>query len=147
MRPYRWQPRAGEIAEKLLDETSLLDRERVEKLFGIPRRTAIDLLHAAGAEKKGRAFVIPRERLVRFVHERMGKAPARRSESGFLVDARSIAPRKQPSDAKSWVRRTPDGVTLACGTAADLVKNLRRLTAELQDPGRRQALLKELGLQ
>lgn len=145
MRPYAWLRRASQIAEALSDEPSLLDRERVEQLFQIPRRTAIDLLHAAGAEKKGRAFVIPRERLVRFVSEQMGNAPPRRPESGFLLEKKSPDPRPG-QDERRWVQRTADGVTLVCSSAADLVRNLRRLTSDLQDPARRQALLAELGL-
>jgi hypothetical protein len=61
----RWWRHIAEI-RSMLDDTRLpvIDRASVERLFGLERRQAIELMHRFGGYQAGRTFLIGREQLI-----------------------------------------------------------------------------------
>jgi hypothetical protein len=64
-----WYSRVPEILSGLQAPGAppLLDRDAVEKLFGVRRRQAIRLLNAASGYQVGKTFIVGREALIHFV--------------------------------------------------------------------------------
>ena len=67
-----WLERIPEILKALTSATAppFLDRHAIEQLFGVRRRQAISLLHYFDGYQVGRAFVVPRESVIRFLEQR-----------------------------------------------------------------------------
>lgn len=66
--PRTWLPRIEEILSILKSSTvELYDRDAIEKLFQIQRRTALLLMTAVGPVKQSNGFVVPRLQLVTWV--------------------------------------------------------------------------------
>src|SRR3954470_19869243 len=61
----RWWRHIPEI-RKMLEDARLpvIDRASVERLFGLERRQAIDLMHRFSGYQAGRTFLIGREQLI-----------------------------------------------------------------------------------
>ena len=61
----RWWQHIPEIQRVLTDvQLPVIDRAAVERLFGLRRRQAIELLNRFGGYQAGRTFVIGRDRLI-----------------------------------------------------------------------------------
>ena len=62
----RWWSQIPEVLQRMESlETSWLDRDSIERVFGVRRRRAIELLNAFGGFQTGRTFLIEREALIR----------------------------------------------------------------------------------
>jgi hypothetical protein len=60
-----WLLRLPEIrAELELIEVPIVDRSMIERIFGLKRRRAIELMHKFGGYQTGRAFLLDRVRLL-----------------------------------------------------------------------------------
>jgi hypothetical protein len=60
-----WIHQLPEIRRRLADlETPVVDRASIEKLFGVRRRRAIQLMHRFGGFQAGRTFLIDRNELI-----------------------------------------------------------------------------------
>src|ERR1051325_10577840 len=61
----RWWLHIPEIRTMLVEaEVPVVDRAAVERLFGLQRRQAIELMHRFGGYQAGRTFLIGREQLI-----------------------------------------------------------------------------------
>ena len=61
----RWWRHIAEIRRMLEDaRLPVIDRASVERLFGLERRQAIELMHRFGGYQAGRTFLIGREQLI-----------------------------------------------------------------------------------
>ncbi|MBI2062048.1 MAG: hypothetical protein HYT87_20235 [Nitrospirae bacterium] len=141
MRHYTWIPRAADIAFELMKVPALLDRKDVEKLFKIPKTSAVYLMRAAGGEKKGISMVISRDRLTAFVNGKVNGEPSRRPALGeYVIEG-------EPLKEDEWLEKVANGVRIAAKSRAEFVRNLKRLTQALQDPIEREKMFRELHLQ
>ena len=62
----QWFLRLPEIVEKLRQaETPVVDRAGIEKVFGVGRRRALQLLHRFGGFQSAQAFLVDRQELIR----------------------------------------------------------------------------------
>ncbi len=115
-----------------------LDRAAVESLFGLRRRQAIHLLGRMGGYQAGKAFLVPREAVIRFLrnprrltaadHERgrfeRVRAALGRSREDFGQRRISIPAPPPQHGAGLALANLPDGVRLEA----------RRLTVEFATP-------------
>jgi hypothetical protein len=61
----QWLLRVPEIIEALeAVETPVVDRASIEKMFGVSRRRAVQLLHRFGGYQTGKAFLVDRRDLI-----------------------------------------------------------------------------------
>jgi hypothetical protein len=75
-----WIERVPKILETLESDAAppFLDRPAVERLFGVRRRQAIQLLHRFGGYQVGKTFLVPREAVIAFLRD-----PRRRAAAEF----------------------------------------------------------------
>jgi hypothetical protein len=68
--PRTWLPRIDEIIDVLkTSDARELDRPGIEKLFGLQRRSALNLMKQVGASTRGVHFVVLRKTLLAWVEE------------------------------------------------------------------------------
>lgn len=106
----------------------VIDRAMVERLFGLRRRSAIELLHRFGGFQAGRTFLIDRGKLVDALKEIEGgtefAAEARRRQrlSDHLREAeqqlksKQVVIKAEPEACCPRVKSLGDGVVLEPGT-------------------------------
>lgn len=140
MRHYTWIHRAPDVAFGLTKMPALLDRKDVERLFKIPKTSAVYLMRRAGGEKKGISMVIIREKLIAFVNARVNGQGSRRPALGEYVI------QEEPVKEEGWLEKVPSGVKIGARSRAEFVRNLKRVTEALRDPLEREQFFRELGL-
>ena len=127
-------------------ETPVVDRASIEKLFGVSRRRAIQLLHRFGGYETGKAFLVERQELIRQLEaiqdgESFSREMKRRErviheleEAWRLQKARAV---KIPvsTNAPTDIRGLPEGVNLHEGKmvvdfvdAEDLLRKMYELS-------------------
>ena len=136
----RWWLQITQILECLETlGTSWLDRSAIERIFGVRRRRAIELLNAFGGFQTGRTFLIERETLIRQLKAiRQGRdfdwerRRRRRRLSEALTEARRenqarqiLIPILPPSPA------LPEGVRVAPGSMIIEYRGVQELLARL----------------
>jgi len=124
-----WIEYVPEILETLTAPGAppFLDRPTVEVLFGVRRRQAIHLLRRFGGYKVGKAFLVPREAVVRFLRDPRLWSAASGEQGRFervasaLGQARSELRQRRisiPAQAETWGREfsgLPDGIRWETG--------------------------------
>jgi hypothetical protein len=124
-----WIQSVPEILETLEDAGAppFLDRSTVEVLFGVRRRQAIHLLRRFGGYQIGKAFLAPRESVVRFLRDPQRWQAATDEKGRFervasaLGQARSeLQQRRIPIPAENQTQRLefgglPAGIRLQAG--------------------------------
>jgi len=92
--PRTWLPRADEIKNILQGmNTSLLDRNAIEHLFEIQRRSAILLMQEVGPIKQGGSFRVERQKLIAWVQKiaEEGAGELRRRQAQFEELSRGLS--------------------------------------------------------
>jgi hypothetical protein len=80
-RPVDWTPLIPEALAQLRAMTSqTVYRGTLEKIFKIPRRTAIRLMHEFGGEQAGRTFLLDRQKLIEELEQRAAPKEPRPSQ-------------------------------------------------------------------
>ncbi len=144
-----WIKRLPEILEKLKapEAPPFLDRARVEELFQLRRRRAIDLLGLVGGYKLGKTYLAPREAVVRFLEAPQRRSAAAQERDRFehvqlalgksrheLSQHRILVP-DLPGVAfaglPEGIRFEPGQLTLSFGQPAELVEKLIALAQAL----------------
>jgi hypothetical protein len=103
-RPVDWTPLIPEALAQLRALTSnTVYRGTLERIFKVPRRTAIRLMHEFGGERAGRAFPLDRRKLIRQLEERAAppeplpsqvRRQHREAEAFRFPDVRSLERRR-----------------------------------------------------
>src|ERR1022692_435326 len=87
-----WLLRLPEIRAELEHHVPVVDRSGIERIFGLKRRRAIELLHQFGGYQAGRTFLLDRARLLEALHslesgEDYTAEKRRRERLGDVVEA------------------------------------------------------------
>ncbi len=160
----QWLLRVPEILEDLgaLD-TTVLDRPVIEKLFGVQRRQAINLLSHFGGYQTGKTFLIGREQLIsrleeihagedyRFERERRVRLLEDLERHQKLARGRKVRIATAPDVHSRAMKDLPAGIHLKPGElrieffgTEDLLRHLYELSqAIVNDYGRFQKAVEE----
>ncbi|HZU27479.1 MAG TPA: hypothetical protein VFA04_18265 [Bryobacteraceae bacterium] len=142
----RWLLQIPAIIDTLAAMSApVVDRAVCERLFGLRRRRAIDLMRRFGGYQAGSAFLIDRVGLIDALH-RIERDPATAEErhrkerlSVKLEEARRLHPAAQvriavqPNMHERLVRDLPDGVCLRAGHLAIDFVGVEQLLSKLYE--------------
>jgi hypothetical protein len=142
-----WLLRLGEIREELTAvEAPVIDRAMCERIFGVRRRRALQLMHSFGGWQSGQAYLVDRVALLRQLEPLQNSAELIREQrrrqrlSETLEDtrrhraaARVILPVERDTgprtmlDLPQGVRLQPGSLSVEFGEAEDLLAKLFEL--------------------